>query len=90
MGRFFREKDGFININNTTKQANGPKQSLFGLTTPIHIHIKQYEKEEKIKRKEKEKKKERKKKKKKSITLHFQSKRIYTSKETKQKETKTT
>ena len=66
-----REKDGFININNKTKQANGPKQSLFGLTTPIHIQIKQYEKEEKIKRKEKEKKKERKKKKKKSITLHF-------------------
>ena len=48
-----REKDGFININNKTKQANGPKQSLFGLTTPIHIQIKQYEKEEKIKRKEK-------------------------------------
>ena len=62
---------------------------MFGLTTPIHIQIKQYEKEEKIKRKEKEKKKERKKKKKINYPA-FQSKRIYTSKETKQKETKTT
>ena len=64
-----REKDGFININNKTKQANGPKQSLFGLTTPIHIQIKQYEKEEKNKKEKKRKKKR--KKKKKSITLHF-------------------
>ena len=78
MRGFLREKDGFININNKTKQANGPKQSLFGLTTPIHIHIKQYEKEEKIKRKEKEKEKERKKKKKNQLPcisietdLHF-------------------
>ena len=60
----------FIQINKT-KQANGPKQSLFGLTTPIHIQIKTIRKEEEKKQKEKEKKKKRKEEEKNSITLQF-------------------
>ena len=65
---FEREKDGFININNKTKQANGPKQSLFGLITPIHIQIKTTKKKKKIKKKRKEKEKKRRRRKN-SITL---------------------
>ena len=84
---FEGEKDGFININNKTKQANGPKQSLFGLTTPIHIQIKTIRKEEE-KKKEKEKKKKRKEKKFNYPAIQWT--RNYTSKKTKQKETKTT
>jgi len=34
-----RKMGSLIKINKT-KQANGPKQSLFGLTTPVHIQIK--------------------------------------------------
>ena len=70
-------------MNNKTEQANGPKQSLFGLTTPIHIQIKQYEKEEKIKKKRKGKEKRKKEDEKKINYPAFQSKRIYTSKEIK-------